>query len=265
MKRVCKNAAPQSLINYISSSPGATWEQMRKKSPETYRECRRNAVRDQNGLCAYCEQKISIKGLQPCSIEHFRPKSDKSVTNNQALDWKNMLAVCDGGSRSTVKERVTFPLPANLTCDQSKNRMVQKGKLPAACEGYLLNPLEVPPLINLFDIDKATGYFKPNTVTCAEVELSGNAHKTTEELVENTIYILNLNCDRLAEKRKIKVVNDIAKKKEILRKKEMSPEEASSKLVTHYFGTKWPEFFTAVRCCLGKPAEDYLKSVNFQG
>ena len=208
MKQVCKNyPAPQTLQDYAQNYPDATWEQMRNNDQTAYDDCRNQATHDQHGLCAYCERKISADDPLHCRIEHFHPQSDKTGVRNWSLDWENMLAVCDGGSRSSQKEQQTHPLPANLSCDAHKDHMIKTKKLPTACEGHLLNPLEVPSFPNLFALDKGEGHFKPNEEACATVEIPENAFSTIADLVSCTIAALNLNCERLAEKRRFLVVN----------------------------------------------------------
>jgi len=268
MKRVCKGLAPKELQDYMLANPDATWEQMSSDNTQdgskAAHKCRDQAIDDQNGLCAYCEQEISSEEPLHRRIEHFHPKSDKTGNHKWSLDWDNMLAVCDGGSSSPAEDKKHFPLPENLSCDAHKDRMIQIGKFPTACEGYILNPLAVPAFPNLFALEKDTGYFKPNEASCAVVEISGNAYETTAALVEQTILALNLNCARLAKKRKL-LVYDIEHNKKNLRKRNIPPSKAPEKLINRYFSIEWPEFFTTLRCCLGQAAEDYLHSVNYQG
>ena len=269
MKRVCKNhPGPPALRDYAQAYPDAAWEQMRDDNAQggyqAAHDCRAQALHDQHDLCAYCEQKIAANAPLHCRVEHFHPKSDNTETHNWSLDWKNMLAVCDGGSSGSQEERKTHPLPANLSCDAHKDRMVQIGRLPVACEGRLLNPLDIPSFPNLFTFDKGTGYFEPDGASCADVEILGNACGTTTELVNRTIAVLNLNCGRLAEKRRLLVVN-IDQNKKVLRQKGFSPAEIPEKLVRRYFSAEWPEFFTTLRCCLGPAAENYLKSISYKG
>ena len=268
MKRVCKGSVPEALQKYALTNPNAKWEEMRNDNEhcgyQAAHECLDQAIRDQFGLCAYCEQTISFAGNIHRRIEHFHPKSDKIGIHNWSLDWENMLAVCDGGSNSSQEERLTHALSKNKSCDAYKNDMMQNKKLPKACEGHLLNPLIVPVFPNLFALEKDTGYFKSNEVSCAIVQIPGNKCESTAALVKQTIDALNLNCDRLAEKRKLLVI-DIDRNKKRLRIKGILPGEMPKKLVTRYFRVKWPAFFTALRCCLGSAAEDYLKSIDYQG
>ena len=91
-----------------------------------------------------------------------------------------------------------------------------------------------------------------------------DAARTTTELVNQTIKILNLNCNRLTEKRQL-LVRNIDHNKKVLRKKGIPPADMYENLVQRYFQRKWPEFFTTLRCCLGPAAEDHLLSIDFQG
>ena len=268
MKRVSKGAVPEALQNYMDSNPEATWEEMSDDNMygggQAAHDCRNQAIHDQKGLCAYCEQKISSDDPIHRRIEHFHPKSDKIGTHNWSLDWNNMLATCDGGSSSLQQERVIHPLPGNLSCDAHKDRMVQTGRLQEDCEGYLLNPLAIPAFPNLFKLDKGTGHLISDESSCAVVDVDGNTFGTTQELVLNTIDMLNINCNRLAERRRL-IVIDVERNKKRLRQRGYTYAEAPGKLIDRYFNTRWPEFFTTLRCCLGSAAEDYLKSINYQG
>lgn len=54
---------------------------------------RQNLLEEQHYLCAYCMRKITNDGLYT-AIEHWCPLSKDK---DKALDYGNMLAVCDGG------------------------------------------------------------------------------------------------------------------------------------------------------------------------
>jgi len=175
-----------------------------------------------------------------------------------------MLAVCDGGSGSSQDEQKTHPLPKNLSCDAYKDRLVQMGGLPVACEGYLLNPLDIPAFPQLFAFEKGTWCLKPDEEGCAFVDIPGNAYETTKELVSFTINNLNLNCDRLKDLRK-RLVYNVERNIKKLRESGYKPADMPERLVQRYFRNKWPEFFTTLRCLLGDAAEEYLASINYQG
>lgn len=264
MKRVLKSQdEPDELRIYREYFPENTWEVMRDdpwhRGLEIPGICRERAIEDQFGLCAYCECKITSLEPAKCRVEHFHQKSDREGGYNWDLDWSNMLAACIGGANEEI-----LPLPENLSCDAYKNHAVQKGKIPASCTGIILNPLCTPPFPCLFDIDKRNCKLIPNKENCEQVFVPGDLLQNTEELVQRTIDVLNLNCDRLLCER-VKVFQDIERKKARLRKQGVAREQAFSRILSSYFYTRWPEYFTTIRCLLGEPAESYLQSIGFEG
>ena len=87
-------------VSEIKSSP--EWKSIGDGDTETIRNAfdqlpkdviRKSLLEEQHYLCAYCMRRIYNNGRQT-AIEHWYPLSkDKK----RALDYKNMLAVCDGG------------------------------------------------------------------------------------------------------------------------------------------------------------------------
>jgi uncharacterized protein (TIGR02646 family) len=166
------------------------------------------AIIDQSGLCAYCECKISADQPHRCRIEHFHPKADSSQNKNWHLDWQNMLATCNGGeSEGSTAE----PLPANLSCDAYKNHMITKGALQIQVEQCIFSPLHLPSFPNIFAFDKGTGHLEPDQSACSQTAIDADK-------LNNTIQMLNLNCERLARLRREIVVN-IERNKKKLRQK----------------------------------------------
>ncbi len=263
MKTIKKcSVEPQGLADFRTQNPQATWDDAHnyqvsgKSIPQI---CCAQSSNDQSGLCAYCEKEL--KGNHP-RVEHFHPKSDTSdPTKNYALLWVNMLAVCDGNSSS---DESTKPKSARLHCDAYKNVQVQNGKLLENCDGYLLNPLALPPDYNFFAFDMASGELKANATICTAHNLAGNLCANTQELVEGTIKHLNLNNSRLCELRR-KKLHSIDKTKKFLRQKHTDIKKYNAALMERYFQKKWPEFFTTVRCILGQSAEEYLQQINYKG
>ncbi|MGZ8218670.1 retron system putative HNH endonuclease [Methylomagnum sp.] len=265
MKRIEKGMEPAKLMDYRNANPRSTWEQMRNDAAssgkDTYTEIKRTAVNDQGGLCAYCEADITNQTQQ---IEHFHPKSDNGGTHNWALDWNNLLAVCDGGS-NPYSPAYLEPLPDNLSCDQHKNYLSQKGGLSAACEGWLLNALQLAAFPNLFAIHLGTGKLRANVEICASVPVFEPNHcGDTAALVENTIRILNLNCDRLCQDR-LRVIRSLEHAKKQLRQRGIPTNQALPSLTQHYFQRRWSPFFTVIRSYLGETAERHLESIGYQG
>ena len=66
-------------------------------------------VREQHGICAYCMRRIHTDSH--CRVEHLVPLSKNK---DKAIDYNNMLGVCDGGEqRSGDREHI-------LCCDAHK-------------------------------------------------------------------------------------------------------------------------------------------------
>ena len=131
---------------------------------QAYLDVKRSLIRGQRDLCAYCEIRLA-DGLDDQAIdakrheqrvEHFHPKSDNSDPLNWALHWLNLWAVCLGGSdrppAGVPADPLRFqePLPANLSCDAFKEGQIERGRLPASPEGWILSPDEVPAFPILF-------------------------------------------------------------------------------------------------------------------
>ena len=66
-------------------------------------------IHEQKGLCAYCMKRIRMDSH--CRIEHLVPLS---ADKEKAIDYNNMLGVCDGG------EKVVGQRGYNLCCDAHK-------------------------------------------------------------------------------------------------------------------------------------------------
>jgi len=267
VKRVKIPEEPQELTEFRRRFPSNTWEQMREdgEGRVAYEIIRRTLIHGQGGLCAFCEVGIHDNDPLKCHVEHFHPKTDNSDAHNWALDWENMLAVCMGGSqRHQSPPHSLEPLEENLSCDAFKNKMIQSGRLSENCEGWIINPKEMPAIPLLFFLERNTGRLVPDETQCAGIEFENNEHSCTRLLVQNTIDMLNLNCDRLCQARK-RIVWDIERNKKKLRKAGRSPQQALEELANHYFRKHWPAFFTTIRFCLGAAAEQYLADRGFQG
>lgn len=253
MKKVLKGAEPCLLREYRAANPQGTWDVMRNDAFHNGRkaaaDCFNQAIADQGGLCAYCEKRYDPGKPHSFRVEHFHPKSDSTADRNYHLDWRNMLAVCDGGTREGTTRT---PLPENLSCDAYKDHFEKIRHIGTDFEEKIFNPLDLPPFPNLFAFDKASGRLEPNCAACEEAGISAVK-------LDDTIRALNLNCDRLKDRRRA-LLFSIEKNKKLFRAHNRLPD-----LVKFYFRQRWPEFFTVIRCCLGQAAEDYLVSIGYKG
>ena len=269
MKTVIKGNPPESLVAYVSINPTDTWHDMRRdlqhNGKQAAKDCRKQAIDNQGGICAYCEQTVLSDNPNRRRIEHFHSKSDRDDNHNWDLDWRNMFVVCDGGSYKSKTKTTTDERDGDSkSCDVHKDQLIQKGELPARCEGYLLNPLTIPPFPSLFSLNKENGHLVPNDNFCYNEEIANNKYDTTEELIRKTIEILNLNCNRIADNR-LEVIKSIDHFIKLLRSSDCTPAEARKSLLQRFFSDIWPEYFTTIRCCLGDIAEDYLESIGYEG
>jgi len=270
VKRIIKGGEPQALTDYRHVAPDSTWERM-KDDPyhdgqQVYHACRSQLLVDQGGICAFCEIGIHDNDPLKCRVEHFHPKSDVTPTHNWALDWNNLLGVCAGGSyKFGAAPHTQEPLAENLSCDAHKDRMIQSGKLPAQCEGWILNPLQLMANPSLFRVEKSTGKLQPDMAHCeAAPACPGNQHANVQALVQHTIDMLNLNCDRLCQAR-LRLIRDIERNKKKQRDQGFSAQHGLSNLAVFYLRERWPGFFTTIRICLGTSAENHLTNMAFQG
>jgi uncharacterized protein (TIGR02646 family) len=234
---------------------------------QAYLDCRAQTISDQGGLCAYCEIDIRDNNPLKCRVEHFHPKSDIARPPNWALDWQNMLGVCNGGTSRHVSSPGFFhePLKQNLSCDAYKDQQVQAGALQLACEDWILSPLAVHAFPCLFKVNKFDGSIAADSTACQAVEpWSNNQHATVAELVQHTIDMLNLNCSRLKDAR-LAVIRDIEKNKKKQRAQGFDGAQGMANLVQYYFRQAWPRFFTVIRLCFGQAAETHLQAANYQG
>lgn len=271
MKRVLKGAEPIPLTQFRNASPQSTWEQMRNDphfgGRAAYSACKSQAITDQGRLCAYCEISICEENLLTYRIEHFHPKSDINPANNWALDWNNLLGVCNGGSNPHIMEPGFYlePTNANLSCDAHKDSMINSNKLPVSCEGYILNPLQIQATPTVFGVDFSTGKLKPNEENCKAIQdWPHNKHRSVSDLVQNTIDMLNLNCDRLNQAR-LSLIRSIERDIKKERAAGYTPQQVFTNLAQRYLNKRWPQFFTVIRLRLGNAAESYLEITNFQG
>lgn len=270
MKRVLKGEEPGSLQIFRAAQPKATWDELRNDAQDggkqAYADIRTQTHQDQYGLCAYCEIDIRDNESLKSRIEHFHPKSDAGSATNWALDWPNMMAVCAGGSfRHGEAPHTLEPLDQNLSCDAHKDRLIQQGRLPQCCEGWILNPLELQAWPSLFSLNKFDGRLSPEPTACAAAApWPGNHHADVPALVQHTIDMLNLNCERLRQAR-LQVIWAIERNKKLQRDKNIPPAQALPQLAQRYFRIRWPQFFTTICLCLGTAADAHLQTAQYQG
>lgn len=265
MKKINKSSPPNALTKFALLNPTALWDRdfRSHKVGESYKSVRNTMIQDQGGLCGYCEKVIHSLPEHKQRVEHYHNKSDTTdPTINWGLDWNNVFAVCLGGSEVSAEEKKQYPLPGNLSCDAHKEHMVSKKLLPEACEGYFLNPLKIVATPCLFSFDKSNGKLMVNKVACDTLVGVDNQYCSTQKLVEETIKILNLNCDRLCADR-LEILKSY--NQEVAKARKANDRQGLSKLAKRWFNNKWPSFFTTRRILLSKHAEEFLNHSVYDG
>ena len=113
INKTCPPRNIQDEIDRVRRTP--EWHEA--SVPEQIRDCfdqldknaiREALIREQHSLCAYCMHRIYNDG-NSTTIEHRIPLSRD---RENALNFGNMLGVCDGGSHRTIK--------CHLCCDRAK-------------------------------------------------------------------------------------------------------------------------------------------------
>lgn len=126
MKRIQALADPTpGLRDYLDAVDNANWvEFCSHDAGASLSELHETLLRNQHGLCAYCEIDIKEPRRQ---IEHVIPRSDDAVGNQRALDISNMVACCLGGTKQVYglrehdrEDYFRRPVPANMSCGQAK-------------------------------------------------------------------------------------------------------------------------------------------------
>lgn len=262
MKKVTKTPGPNVLTQYAALHHVAEWENgfRAQNRGQSYKTIRELVFSDQGGLCAYCETQVASRPEHERRIEHYHDKSDRQTvrTHNWGLDWNNLLGVCLGGSDD--ESRRLHKLPINLSCDSHKEHL--KSGVDTSPEGRLLNPLKIPATPCLFTLNKRTGELIAEENNCAQVTIDGNQFASTLELVEHTIHVLNLNCDRL-NKQRLAVLYEYNR---LIERARLSNNQLIfNQLAQRWLQKGWVPWFSTRRILLGKHAESWLMDNNYQG
>ena len=159
-----KNKTPTLLKKY-QADPNSKFESMDGKDKNRLREI---LSEEQNGLCAYCMQRIRPDSSS-VKIEHIKPQSRFPEDD---LNYNNMVAVCTGGQGYPRK---------NQTCDTRKGDLELK----------ILSPVQS-------NVERYIIYNKSGWIAA-----SGDLTSREQELVNSDLEnVLNLNCRKLIRNRK---------------------------------------------------------------
>lgn len=258
MKRVYKSpVTPERLRDYLKAFPYETWEHFRRRNRRGYREVKEQLLKDQHGLCAYCEISIKLaeqeENVDDFRVEHFIPKVETEFRkHNYHLDWRNLLGVCHGGSQPYVSD----PEWRYSSRKNDRSCDVPKGGKPIT--ERILNPLKIPASVRLFRYQGHTGKMIVDESTCP---------RKLQAKARNTIRELNLNAPRLKRMRLALIqvledeVNNALASGAVL--EEFLPLLAESVLLPDDDGG-YQAFFSVARWYLGEIAEDILREKDYR-
>jgi uncharacterized protein (TIGR02646 family) len=243
-------ANPAAGAQRPASAAADVWKRFRKRAPDAYIQLVEELARRQQGLCAYCEQRLIDEHgrLIPerYQVEHVLPKSGAV---GRVLDWTNLGLACWGTGSSSVDK----------SCGAAKGNRT----LPAGCE-----PRSVPLLSALINVG-SNGKLIVNAANCALAGLS-------PQDVENTIAILNLDSDDSDRLRKLRQDAGDATRESLtellhaliaanvadVQQQQAFEELIASRLRPNTGGALLP-FWSAERSAFGAPAETWI--ANNQG
>ena len=81
MKRIFKSPqAPEGLRKFAEENPYETWERFRRANRRGYREVKKQLLKDQHGLCAYCEINITFADEEG-EVDDFRVEKARLTTS----------------------------------------------------------------------------------------------------------------------------------------------------------------------------------------
>lgn len=124
MRHITKTTPPQEFLEY-KETPGVSFDGL---SGETKKALRQRLLEDQGYICCYCGRRI-------INNEHTKIEHIKCQENNDesSLDFKNMLASCDGGDNDR-----SIGVKHQLHCDARKgNRDIPLSPLDDEIENVL--------------------------------------------------------------------------------------------------------------------------------
>ena len=219
----------------------ASWEGFRSHDGgRAHRELIQELTDLQHGLCSYCE--ISLTELDH-QVEHVVPRSDPVQGRSLALDYRNLIACCKGGTRrGRDGNRYLEPVRRNRSCGEEKDARM----LPTSLEPRNL-PAR-PSLLRVFD----DGHIEADSTACTHMGVS-------PEDVNRMIEMLNLNARRLRKARERRwwaLSDEWGDWAERLADQGYLHEAARRELLPD--PGRLPQFFTTARSYFGPVAERVL-------
>ena len=200
MRRIRKSHTSNVLTEYAENNPNGNWIIFQQENGKDYKTIKNKLFEEQSEICAYCEIDLSkdntFEHLR--RVEHFKSKSGWKVGHEQPnwhLDWFNLLGVCVGGTDRDDRER--FVMPDNKSCDSHKEHLETNSGYDKNWTGKVVSPLESELCSKMFNYCKASGELSVNSEHANSVQFEHNEYETSSELLQKSLELFNLNCERL--------------------------------------------------------------------
>lgn len=200
-------AEPDALAAYREANPAdttahgaeakAVWDRFRDEKA-AYDDVRARLVACQQGLCGYCEQRLTNdRGVLFTNDQQIEHVLHKSGGTGRTLDWTNLMLCCWGGSYNEKDPKYKdhsrhYSGDENVSCGQSK---------ADTCLGVGCDPRGFPCTPRLVRV------IVDGTLV-AEEEACRTMGLDPKELNNTINEVLNLNCERLKVTR-AKVVDNV--------------------------------------------------------
>ena len=245
MKRIRALDGPTpGLVNYLEcESNYGSWEGFRShQRGDAYGELVKALCSIQHGLCGYCEIDIAKNDKNDRQVEHVVPQSAPVQGEVRALDAKNMMVCCKGGTQQNRDDaRYLRPSKHNRSCGQAKGNRV---------DPEFLDPRELPALPALMRVGY-DGRIRADAEACQDASFDVNR-------VNKTIEILGLNVKRLrrAREKRWRALSETWQ--EHFNDPQIIQEAARMELLPGE-DNRLPRFFTTSRSYFGPVAERILE------
>lgn len=135
MKKINKLGEPDALRMYREMYPNDDWKSgfYANSGKEGIKCVRDSLLREQGGLCVYCEIDLKLGGGRANNdfrVEHFYPDNPPQNIQkrndgiNYSLHWQNLFGCCHGGDVSSVIEKSQRYTKPDVHCDINKKIMI---------------------------------------------------------------------------------------------------------------------------------------------
>lgn len=257
--------SPPQIASYVVDHPadaaatgdaaGPAWERFR--NDDGYTELRAALVARQQGLCLYCEQRLTGAdgqlNLMDQQVEHVLAKSKQA---GRVLDWTNLALCCGGGTWKHHTDPSRYAAAAKKGANESCGQRKGDDELPHGLDPRAVGAHERFVTVNL------EGVMSADSAGCARVGLDPSQ-------VDEVILFLNLNCERLRLARQ-KVRKDTTEwyvqlLRELLDGTHLDPGQQARMTELMVAGRLRPDanghlraWWTTIREALGPPADDWV-------